>query len=280
MEIKITTDVLLDEMEKYTKFTWDVFNYLNPLISPRNPCQLYISVYNPYNYGEFRKPNIIDIPLGSIINNFAHQDDMIKAVIILSLCHELYHANQLTDMIRYSYDKEYAKAIEDQAEYQAEKFLFDHSTEIYKLFGINPTDIFVSKTEKPNSSYEEFDYESYYINTLADVIYRNSEVVPKIKNIFNRTEEQYKNLCIAFGDNGKFDSILVIRYHWNYIPESLQSFNDEVNRFRVGTACMNYDCTTNILRISENEYNGILKEGGMCILINITNKTYEPIGFF
>jgi hypothetical protein len=257
-------------MEKYRQFTVDVFNYLNPRITPRNPCVLTISVYNPYNYGEFKKPNYIDIPLGSIINNFYGRDDMIKSVIVLSICHELQHADQMTDMIRYTYDKDYAEALEAQAEYKAERFMFDHARELHDRFGVNPSKTFIAPTKAPTSPYQAFDCESYYINTLADVVYRSADSLAELKEIFNRKEDIYATFYIAFCENGECSDAIMIRDNWVYLLESINDFNEEIAKVRNGTTKTSFNTHTTIFEW----------EGSVVMVISIDNKTCYPIAFF
>ena len=67
-----------NEYNKYKDFTIKAFAYLNGKINPNNICIAKLDYYDKYNFAEFRKPNLICIKLGSIIDQLYYEPDELK----------------------------------------------------------------------------------------------------------------------------------------------------------------------------------------------------------
>lgn len=271
MDINITPYELTNEMEKYKKFIHELMDFLNPYITPMNPCSIIIDVYNPYNYAEFRRPNIITVYLGSVINNFwGSKPEKIMSILAVCITHELYHAYQNIDMLRYTYDKDYNALIEQQAEYMAEQFVLLNAELFKTKFGFDPTDWIKSYTKRPEVSYENFQLREFYIDTLVAIVFRNEDARKTLEKWFDRREGNFsQNLAIVFEDND--DEIywhIIIRHGEEYIQQSVQEFCTALNYlYRRGTAAMKFKISC-----------ALCEDGS--ILITTKNKTYRPVEFF
>ncbi len=226
-EITLTTKQLIEAMDYYSGFTRDVFEYMNARVSPLLSCNLAINAYGASNYGSFKKPNLVEINLGSIVNNFyGASEDYIKFFICLSITHELFHANQSCSMMRYGADREYAELMEAQAEIMSRTFLTYEASALYHMFGFTiPSDI-LDNVPKPHTFYETIDENvaEWYINVLADSWFKNAAIASTLRTYICNPSPEYRTMFI------KFDELtpICIRVNGNYIDESMQLVADAI----------------------------------------------------
>ena len=136
---KMTTE----EFTYYSNIARRMFDFMNGKINPINICHLEIALYgnHPRMFGDFRNPNRIRLFMENIINDWkpefydnykvTHYDYTCN-LIALTICHELFHSEQVLDGIRYSDDKEYYDSIETAVKIEALNWIENSS--IDKVF--------------------------------------------------------------------------------------------------------------------------------------------------
>ena len=268
--IVISMDRYLNELDEFIPYTQRLFDAMNREISPRNPCTLIIDGFDPYNYAEFRKPNLISVFLGSLLNNLMDKPTATKkACLAMCLIHELYHANQNTSMVLYGKDPEYCTAIEEQAQYSAIEYLKHNREYFISNFEFDPYEC-LELNAITHTPYVEFNSKDYYINTIIDVFYRNELVRGALTDLIS--DPEYPNVGLRFDD---FQPIWIKKnnqYDLNQIPQ----FNNAILQYRVGTAVMSFKVNTILFKTKSNNP----KENSNMIIHFITeDRTYEPIEF-
>jgi len=214
-------------MEDYKSIAISAFNYLNGRVNPNNPCILYLEHFSACNFAEFRKPNIISIELGSIINNVKineYTNDYIIGLILVCVCHELAHADQAICMCRYNIDVEYQRYIEMDAENKCRSFLFRHAREIQSSFGIDIIKAINAYTIEgdPNIAPKVFDMREHYVTSLVDVLIRDINMLKPIDMLFD-----FDNVHIIIdGEN------IYVKKRGSFVRDSLQHFNRILNSYR------------------------------------------------
>ena len=257
---------LYPQIVYYTPFVEDVFRYLNGYINPYNPCRLHIKLYSAINYAEYAKPDIAIVYLGSIINNCWGDDNLIKTVIIMTLAHELSHSWQNTDMIRYTYDPYYKKEIEDQNEGRTERWIIDHSDEIYSRFGVRiEYSDWAINSVMPNAEYYQHNNPGdYFLHTILDVAYRNKNYIDPLTKLFNSEE----SIIFRIDDSPK----VLLKYKGEYNINAIPAFNRLINQYcRIGIAAGYFTISVEIMDVS------IFDTKGIDLHMHISNKFYEPI---
>lgn len=245
-EIVLTYKELVDSMNMYKGFTHRVFEYMNEKISPYLKCNLIINSYGDCNYGSFKKPNLIEINLGSILNNHKDMsDDYIRFFICLAVSHELFHANQQCSMMRYGADPLYAERMEAQAELMARTFLVSNAAEIGYMFNCTvPMDIIHNQTlpDMPYSHINE-NVKEWLINVLVDSWFKNTKMTDSMRLVFNNPSEEYRSIFI------KFDSLepICVKVNGVYVVESIQIVADTIyNNYRSQRAVLHFQYNTHV----------------------------------
>lgn len=255
-----------NEYNKYKDFTIKAFAYLNGKINPNNLCIAKLDYYDKYNFAEFRKPNLICIKLGSIIDQLYYEpDELKKSLIFLSVAHELVHANQSASMLRYSMDSLYAKAIESHAQYTAQEFLKARRLEILDIFGVDVQlgiSYYGEIKEIPHDV--PFNIEMYYINTLVDMIMGNKmDHTVRLQKIF-----QIPTIRIIFDDK-----IVLIKKDGIYLDDGVKNFNAILLSYRRGGMNMRIASTFRLIPT----YAGMDDIAEVDIEFKIDKITYFPL---
>ena len=270
--ITLTTLEVVKYVEKFTPIVKEWFKYLNQEICPRIRCTLFVDIYDPLIYAGYKKPNIIIAYLGSIINNFMKDgEEVIRGVTVLTIAHELFHANQSTSMIQYGMDPTYANNIEQQAEYMAEQFLLERELFCQNVFGFSPKKIFTTLMEAPTTPYRQFHLKEFYVNTLSDVLYRNS----RSKELLDEAFDVVDTIYLAFDSKSHYDCMdidrMIIKLNGKYIESTVQYFAFVItSKYRMGNCIMNYTVSCKV------EY---LSEDSAVFHFTTSNHNYSPVQF-
>lgn len=118
--------------EEAEDFIYEVFKLLNGVINPNNivPGIHFIQKFdNPLGALAFGGPNDRYIVVGSSnVREFIAEFGREQAytLFIDFVAHELYHATQNIDIVRYQNDQEYWDAIETDCEYHTALFIFNY----------------------------------------------------------------------------------------------------------------------------------------------------------
>lgn len=271
------TPILLDSnqmailYDKYAELARSAFGYLNGRVNRFNICMLKLDYYDVNVYAEFRKPNIISIKLASIINAvllFNRDDEVIRGLIVLSIAHELSHADQAASTARYDFDPQYAQYLEDSAEYVSQNFLLANRNTINKIFNCNiefaismygrryPSDI------KPKT----FNLLDHYATSVIDVLYRNYKYQKFIYDIFENDSVIFdfdgftirvKNKGVLSNDVNGFNALLN-QYHQITMNTSfrlkskLKVLSDAPGNTRVKLMFKTYDVRYFPVRVPDN----------------------------
>lgn len=203
-------DFLVQEIQRYSKFTIDVFTYCrNKIIKLDRDIKLDINIYEYYDnrIAAFYFPNTIVVYLMTSIRGHNFMEEYIKSEIIHTMIHELFHANQQVNTDIYLINKVYNDNIEQGVEYQTAKFLYDNYDEIKQLFNVNLSslDLFIESNLSRRGKYEvmtDFDYISkiisylYYDEYILHLIEKTSNVIININDnsVIIKEHSKYKNI--------------------------------------------------------------------------------------
>lgn len=117
-------------------FTRNVFNYYNGRINICCNAKLNIEwISNFSRLGDFSLPNTVTVYLGVITKNFTGVEEA-KSIIIMTILHELHHADQFIDYPQMYIYQEYQRDIEGQVELLTMNYIASHINEIDVVFGV------------------------------------------------------------------------------------------------------------------------------------------------
>lgn len=216
--------ILYREYNKYKDFALQAFAYLNGGINPQNICVVKLDYYDKNNFAEFKKPNLISIKLGSIVDNLYYEPEAVKkGMIMLTVAHEMVHSVQAASMIKYSIDPAYAKMVEEHAQYTAQEYLKARKHEIQDIFGfdIQMGISYYGEMSRPNF-HIEFNPEEYYINTILDLFMGNKInyriklervfAIPTVKITFDRNTVTVKENGVYLENGVRDVNAILIKY--------------------------------------------------------------------
>lgn len=254
---------VMNEFEKYKQFALDVFGYLNGKVNPDNPCIYYTGYFNRKNYAEYRKPNIINLYIGTMMSERdKYDEEIVKGIIILAITHELAHANQSACMIKYGIDPAYMREIENDAEWKAQTFLQSMQNDIKERFGVDITRVFAEYgLVKANTYPLEFDDIDYYVNTLIDMFMGDISRATFLYQIF-----MFDNVGIIL------DGEMVEIKRNGELLDSISDFNKALSRYRRG--CMRVNLRTSYVPIPTYRGDNIDR---IDIDIKTERITFDPI---
>ena len=264
----IPIDLMLQVYNGYAELATNIFNYMNGKINEENYCRLVISTYDMHNFAEFRKPNTVIIYLGNIISTYYPEDLKVKSVILMTIAHELSHAVQDTNMVKYGYDPYYQSMVEQTNEARAEKWVKDHMREIHKLFGFrlkfSKEAINVIMPKAVN--YEQFSIKNHYLYTLVDVVYRDKKYIPPLTELMDKDD----NLLFSINDS----KVIPIKRDGQFLYDSVYEFNIIIDHYcRKTIVVKNFTVQLTITKVETECKNGY----GTWIRLFITNARYNPV---
>ena len=259
---------LIAQMQFYTPRALALFNYLNGRINKKNICIAQISGFDDNLYACFQYPNHMTIYLGSVIDHYGDINNPdsfhnVMSVTTLCLAHELFHADQNINAYTYKQDIDYCNRVENGAEYNAEKFCFDHKDDFLKLFGFEYR---IEITEK-KTPIERATIEQMVLNCFLG-FFRNKEVY----SAFKETCDQEKNLDFCVYKNGKYMNDLILKNGGKWVVD-IAEFNKFLDSFRPSW----YTPVFYMSVYKEKMMDSKLKKEFMIFTINLKNVKYYPL---
>lgn len=218
-------------IQEITKLITDVFNYYNGKINTTMLAQLEISMLRDKNCtssGTTRYPNnVVITPF--IIYNYIHDDEDVKAEIVETVIHELFHVDQFV-MYSMANNEAYRTQVERDVEFMTSNYIAIHLNEIYTVFGVvfDPDVVRYYKNQIPyrNRLYQRkttFDHICLFIDNAIGAKKESSTNI--IKNMVHYVEE-VPNSRVTLNING---NIIALKDKDNYID--IEDFNRFVNQY-------------------------------------------------
>lgn len=266
----------IDIARIYEQLSSDVitlFNYLNGRINKLNICRLNISYYSNCNYAQFQYPNIVTVFLGSIIDNYYFDDsgkskrDWALTVLALTLAHELFHADQNVNAASYGRDIDYAKNVENAAEYNAEVFCMSHKQDFKKLLNFNYC--FSKKIVSEFGRYDRIDSDHYYGNLILGT-FRNLDVYNKFIDCLNS-----RNIvAVMIQQFNKIMDIVYVKVDGKLLddPDTISKFSSMLLTVRRGIASCKYTMQIDVV-------DDIFPDNGepmSIFILNVIDMEYSP----
>lgn len=126
----------MNTLEYYIKFANDVFNTLNNKINIVNRGIILniVYAYHPYLLGSMFDMYRLDLYINNLIRN---DDQHTKELIVDTIIHELFHADQPIMDNEYEQSQRYEDMIEGRVEFQTAVFILDNIEWINNAFGVN-----------------------------------------------------------------------------------------------------------------------------------------------
>lgn len=237
----MTQKELIELERELGEFSFKVFDYFNGKINKLNPCeQLVINPYTTYGNAYTSKRtklmaayniNYIELGLDVIMGNvsFDHfqYKDIVKILIICTIIHELYHADQRIEINMYSKDYNYAIKHEIDVDYMTYIYLLNNYDQINKDLGCEVTPYFMYnyfwETVAYNvdvnsiiSDYTRFNPLQFYNQTFnrlfvdknmfTNILYYEQNVNLIMANVNEIHNKDYEYSQIIIKDEGKFNT--------------------------------------------------------------------------
>lgn len=253
----------IEDFNYYSAMAERLFAFMNGKVNILNSnCHLIIDMYDfvTKTYAGIRYPNYITIFIGSIVDSYdlnkygklMTKDEYIGTTISWTLCHELYHADQLISMIMYKVP-EYKLMIEQQVDQASHNWVFTHSDEISAIGGFKCSiKKLTSSTLTGDISYKRASIKQYYLQTIANIIIRDLEVFYSIKAFTDDT--LYDNIVLLF--NGVEE--VTIKSNGKYIEESIPAFNELTYKY-AGFYDAGYSLNIDEYKTMDNSSTAIMK---------------------
>lgn len=219
--------------EEINDFIIKVFNYFNGRINVVNKAVLDINWANLImcrDGGYSRLPNIVVInPM--VINRYYGDDSgfKVKACIIETIIHELYHTDQLINYALYMSDINYNKFIEHACEVQTAIYMAGHIQEICNVFGINGGMSFVydkcmAYWDLPGVHYQRRYYYDHLFMCIDDMYGMDKSTAQAIYEIIKDNVENKRDIIISI-NNERFNFCL------NGALSDINQFNNFISKY-------------------------------------------------
>lgn len=228
-------NLTVKEFEYYSDITRKFFNYMNGKVN-RILCTLEIRLSDPINHamGNIVFPNFVTIYLGTIAENYNPEvaevltkEDFMVSSIAWSICHELFHSDQLISMVQYGLNQEYKDKVEMEVELKSYKWVNTHVNELSKLCGFrfhieNLCTTELEKAIEISAKYKSADAKEYYLQTIFNTILRNLDMIyDPVLDIFIK-DYKVDNIMIKFESDDK--TLLQIKKDGVYLSENMSAF--------------------------------------------------------
>lgn len=223
------------EFEYYSDITRKFFDYMNGKVN-RILCTLEIRLSDPINraMGNIVYPNFVSIYLGTISDNYSPEiaeiltkEDFMVSSIAWSICHELFHSDQLISMVQYGSNQEYKNKVEMEVELQSHNWVCTHINELSSLCGFrfHIEDLCTTELEEAieiNAKYKSSGVKEYYLQTIFNTILRNLDMVyDPVLDIFIK-DDKVDNIIIKFESDDR--TLLQIKKDGVYLSENMSAF--------------------------------------------------------
>lgn len=273
VEKMLPVETLIPLVEEYTPIANQMFDYLNGRVNPPyNMCKLIISSYDQCNFAEFRKPNIVILFLYSIISSFYPNDMDIKSVMLMTLTHELSHACQETNMVKYGSDPFYREQVENSNEAHARLWVLNHMNEIHRRFGFTMTfpQWAIEEAKRNDPEYQQTSGKYFYLYAIVDILYRRQNFVQMFESIF----DSYDEMFIAINDSNK----VWFKHKGQYLldPDTVKQFGDILSYCRRGMALGAFHVVLNQIQ-TEIKVPNLPPMPALILNFEISNFRYAPI---
>ena len=257
----------LDVYKQYENKIYVLFGYLNGRVNTKNICSVHVTGFSDDVYAYYQYPSNVVFYLGSLINNFMDDNDpklsydTIMSLAALCMAHELYHADQNIDSRKYKTDPNYAKKIEDGAQYAAEVYCYKHRYELKKTFGFN----YIINISTAKTPYINFIDTGDYMKNCILGYFRNYDIYEEFKNLCDNEP----NVALLVTTLDKSMKVLKIKQNAKFVT-SLSEFSKFMNSL-IHLNYLPYFKMRSIIN-TINVDNILFK----CMIIQITGIEYDP----
>jgi hypothetical protein len=182
--------------------------------------------------GYNRAPNIIIINIKVIMRFYGDNDVVLKASIIETIIHELYHADQIINYNLYNADINYTEFIERSCELQTCIYMAGHAQEIYDVFNVDSR----LKREDYNkcimywssgSNYQRRRYIDHLFMCIDNIVGINRHTVKLVYNHINDALIRGSDIYLTINDD-----IIPIQENLNRMP--MEEFNARILQYSRG----------------------------------------------
>lgn len=237
-----------DKINEVNKFIRKVFNTFNGIINPINHAVLDINcaeLVNTNAGGYSKMPNIVIINTVVIMRYNDYDEKCIKACVVETIIHELFHTDQIIDYNRYGSDADYTQYIEHSCQVMTYLFMSTNTNIINSLLGFD-IDPKIYKDcllywDAPGVYYNRRTYIDHIFMCLSQLSPFTGEALECI----------YETIVESLSGDGNFilkinDDVIHIKDQYTLIP--LWAFN---------RVLIKYSCSGNIRSDFKYESDGI-----------------------
>ncbi|MCM1223417.1 MAG: hypothetical protein NC548_54110 [Lachnospiraceae bacterium] len=271
----ISYRMTFQEYHYYTEVAHRIFNYMNGRVNSLNRnCELYTDMYDLVSdkSGYLDAPNRVIIFIGNIIemwNGYIASDRIstICTTIAWVIAHELLHADQDLNLLRYAKDDNYRDEIERQVQKASYDWVKYHAAEIEQACGFKVVIEYLTTDNLDHSAvYKKNSIKNFYIQSIYNVVFRAVSTVPQLDKIF--IDDSYMESIQINIDGNR----VLIKNKGEYLEENIPEFCEIMYNY-VGRY-NRYSAT-----LSSEEIKS--KSGEKLCIINIfiNNPLYDPMIF-
>lgn len=270
----------IEEYKFYSNVAVNLFNFMNGKVNKiNNNCILQIQPFD-FNgtYGDHRPPNFINIYIENIIGLYnsdnvssINRNDFICTCIALVIAHELSHADQYINGMKYKTNTNYYNNIESAANYNAYKFVFVNRKNLSNIGNFNCdviTNISMDGLNLDIDNYRRIDVAKFYIHTIKESIMDYGDKTNEVIDMVQGTP----NVGLAFFDDNDVDVVLIKKTN-KYVKENISIFSSMV--YKWFGKFNNYSMNINVSMSNLEDYKNRLAT----IDFYVYDRTYNPIIF-
>ena len=270
----------------WRSITITLFDYMNGYVNHLNyKCRLFVEdrEYLSRVNGVTAFPSDVTIFLGNILNMCYSIDypefkdstvrhNMIGTMIAWTVCHELLHADQKIDVLRYGNDPQYNNLIESAVEAASYDWVLYHAMEIEDAVQ-HCFKVVIDSFQRPVElfTYERATPQEFYMQTILNIVMRDPDAYNSIKELRPENECKYANIELVFKYNDHSDSSVI---------KSAGRYQDGVSIERFTSAVTNYVALYDIYHISyfaDEIFNQ--SENTLILYFVIQDRSMYPITF-
>ena len=229
------------EYNFYSTIAKRLFDHMNGRINKMNGnCYLYIDMYDNIRntYATIRYPNHIFLHVGNIVDSWKDEwsglikkEEYICTVLAWAIAHELFHADQAIQMVRYLSNNAYKEDKENDVQRISYDWVCDNQYHLSRLIGIRIDMEAITSDALPDEGhYRKASPAEFYKQTIANTVLKDLQLFNKL--IFFTDDSAVSDIVLIFNKKGSQDrDMITIKSFGRYLDENIREFSDLVYKY-------------------------------------------------
>lgn len=234
-------NLTVEEFCYFADITKKLFDYMNGRVN-RILCVLDVKAKDIERsaLANIVYPNYISVYIDTISENYTISgldelmgyEDYMTTIIAWSICHELFHADQLMSIVQYCNNEEYKQNVEMAVELNSYNWICNHIDELSNVVGFRFSiesvgSELLENARRSSISYKYAGVKDYYLQTIYNIIFRNLDIIydEALKVLID--DNLSDDIILEFSPNDK----ICIKRNGVYLSENINTFASLAYKF-------------------------------------------------